>query len=97
MQTIANDLAKNEAKYTAEKERMKELIEQLQSDSNEHIKRIEELEAVKQQQEIVIKSQTEQLNSKVRRMTIIQVIFYYIINVFYLTGKRILKTYCCKC
>lgn len=90
MKAFANDLAEKEAIYLEEKEKMRALIEELQSIIDQQRKRIEELESVKQQQDIVIQSQTEQLKSKVCRYN--SYASFSFMDLFYLTGERILKT-----
>lgn len=65
MAAFAEDLLAKETIYLDEKEKLKQLIEELQSIIEEQRKRIADLESAKEQQDIVIRSQIEQLNSKV--------------------------------
>ncbi|KAK9739375.1 hypothetical protein QE152_g9070 [Popillia japonica] len=64
MAAFAEDLLAKETIYLDEKEKLKQLIEELQSIIEEQRKRIADLESAKEQQDIVIRSQIEQLNSK---------------------------------
>ncbi|GJQ71551.1 hypothetical protein Trydic_g11259 [Trypoxylus dichotomus] len=64
MKNFADSLAAKEEAYLAEKEKMKQLIEELQAIVEQQRVRIAELEAIREQQDVVIRTQTEQLNSK---------------------------------